>query len=134
MTNAGRSVVKSAESDVESLTPRFLIASEVFDDALPRAEPILGSLFGSYIVRVNTVRYEAPTRYTYEEVLSFYQGTNPYWDSHGRQHDDPSWSCDMTVIRTNVRVPQWLYGDSLESESKGTRMQLPTYISFVIRH
>lgn len=56
MTNAGRSVVRSAESEVDSLTPRFLIASEVIEDALPRAEPIFGSLFGSYTLRVNTVR------------------------------------------------------------------------------
>lgn len=90
MTNAGRSVVTSAESEVDSLTPRLAIASEVIEDAFPREEPMLGSLFGFYILSVNTVRYEFPSRDTYEKILSFNQGTDPYWDGHGRHQDDPS--------------------------------------------
>jgi hypothetical protein len=109
MTSAGKSVVKRAESEVESLTPpSFAMASDVVEDALPREEPMFGSLLGFYILRVNTVRFEAPSRHTYEEILTFYQGTTPYRDGHGRHHDEPSWSCSMTVfIHTNARVPRW---------------------------
>lgn len=49
ITRAGTSVVKNAERDVEPPMPRLSATSELDDDAFPRDEPTLGSLFGSYV-------------------------------------------------------------------------------------
>jgi hypothetical protein len=53
MTSAGHSVDSNAESDVEFPTPRPLARSEDADCALPREEPMLGSLFGSFDHRMS---------------------------------------------------------------------------------
>lgn len=52
ITRAGTKVVKNAERDVEPPMPRPSATSELDEDAFPRDEPTLGSLFGSYVGKI----------------------------------------------------------------------------------